>query len=67
MSDSRSAEFDFFEHMGFDSARLREGRAYYVPMFDGCDEVGIGTTWLLLEDDLPAGGETVTLGYRTDQ
>jgi SAM-dependent methyltransferase len=39
VSDSHSAEFDFFEHMGFDSARLREGRAYYVPMFDGCDEV----------------------------
>jgi SAM-dependent methyltransferase len=35
----RSAEFDFFEHMGFDSDSLRESRAFYVPMFDGCRDV----------------------------
>lgn len=35
----QSAEFDFFEHMGFDSDSLRESRAFYVPMFDGCRAV----------------------------
>jgi SAM-dependent methyltransferase len=39
VTEPRSAEFDFFEHMGFDSARLRDSRAYYVSMFQGHQEV----------------------------
>jgi SAM-dependent methyltransferase len=39
VTESRSAEFDFFEHMAFDPEQLRESRAFYVPMFEGCQEV----------------------------
>jgi SAM-dependent methyltransferase len=39
MTEPRSAEFDFFAHMGFDSDQLRQSRAYYVSMFEGCGDV----------------------------
>jgi SAM-dependent methyltransferase len=39
MRGSDSAEFDFFEHMGFDPGQLKESRSFYVPMFDGCQDV----------------------------
>jgi len=32
-------EYGFFEHMGFKSELIREARAFYVPMFEGCESV----------------------------
>jgi SAM-dependent methyltransferase len=32
-------EYGFFEHMGFKPELIREARAFYVPMFDGCESV----------------------------
>ena len=39
VKDGPPSEHDFFEYMGFDPEPMRRARGFYVPMFDGKDEV----------------------------
>jgi SAM-dependent methyltransferase len=39
VKDGAPSEHDFFEHMGFDPALMRKARGFYVPMFEGKQEV----------------------------